>query len=181
MPTDLEHDFEWREGVVRWGREGEGPPVVLCHGTPWSSQLWEGTARALSSRWTVYRWDMVGYGVSEQRAGQDVSLAAHGELFSALVDRWGLERPAVVGTTTVARLPSAHICRTGGRSRRWSWSMSWRWRGGARRSSASCASRPQCSSSCHPSCIERWCVSTSAVQATGGCERSISTGWSRHG
>ena len=25
---------------VRWGRWGAGPPVVFCHGTPWSSALW---------------------------------------------------------------------------------------------------------------------------------------------
>lgn len=39
---------------------------------------------------------MIGYGMSEQRAGQDVSLAAQGELFATLLEEWELDRPAVV-------------------------------------------------------------------------------------
>lgn len=88
--------FAWREGTVRWWRHGDGPPVVLCHGTPWSSRLWDGVTAALASHRTVYRWDLIGYGVSEQRAGQDVSLGAQGELFAALLDEWRLEDPDVV-------------------------------------------------------------------------------------
>jgi pimeloyl-ACP methyl ester carboxylesterase len=90
------HTFDWRDGAVHWTREGDGPAVVLCHGTPWSSTLWDGVARALATDHTVYRWDMIGYGSSEKRDGQDVSLAAQGELFAALLDHWGQEQPAVV-------------------------------------------------------------------------------------
>jgi pimeloyl-ACP methyl ester carboxylesterase len=88
--------FAWREGRVRWQRQGEGPAVVLCHGTPWSSQLWDGVAASLAHEWTVYRFDMIGYGRSEQRPGQDVSLGAQGALFADLLEHWQLERPAVV-------------------------------------------------------------------------------------
>lgn len=89
-------EFSWRDGVVRWRVDGEGSPVVLCHGTPWSSWLWRGVTDVLASRHSVYRWDMLGYGRSDMREGQDVSLGAQGELFAALLDHWGLERPAVV-------------------------------------------------------------------------------------
>lgn len=89
-------EFDWRDGTVRWRRDGQGPPVVLCHGTPWSSQVWAGVARALAARWTVYRWDMLGYGTSDMHDGQDVSLAAQGELLAALLGHWSLPRPAVV-------------------------------------------------------------------------------------
>lgn len=89
-------EFDWRDGTVRWRRDGQGPPVVLCHGTPWSSQVWAGVARALAARWTVYRWDMLGYGTSDMHDGQDVSLVAQGELLAALLGHWSLPRPAVV-------------------------------------------------------------------------------------
>jgi pimeloyl-ACP methyl ester carboxylesterase len=96
MTSEREDTFAWREGRVRWKRQGQGPAVVLCHGTPWSSALWHGVAASLAREWTVYRFDMVGYGRSEKRPGQDVSLGAQGALFADLLDHWQLERPAVV-------------------------------------------------------------------------------------
>lgn len=96
MPSKQEGTFAWHEGRVWWQRQGEGPAVVLCHGTPWSSQLWDGVAASLAREWTVYRWDMIGYGRSEKRPEQDVSLGAQGALFADLLEHWQLERPAVV-------------------------------------------------------------------------------------
>lgn len=92
--------FRSTSGEVRWARLGPpgGQPVVLLHGTPWSSYVWRGTARALAAdgRYTVYVWDMPGYGRSEKYAGQDVSLAAQGRVFTELLAHWGLDRPAVL-------------------------------------------------------------------------------------
>lgn len=84
-------------GDVRWDRFGSGSPVVLMHGTPFSSFVWREIAPALAHRHTVYVWDMLGYGASEKRSGQDVSLAAQTLLFAEMVDAWSLESPAVVG------------------------------------------------------------------------------------
>jgi pimeloyl-ACP methyl ester carboxylesterase len=96
MTSEPTRAFEWRDGRVRWQCQGEGPAVVLCHGTPWSSELWDGVAASLAHTRTVYRWDMIGYGRSEKHPGQDVSLGAQGALFAALLDHWELARPAVV-------------------------------------------------------------------------------------
>jgi pimeloyl-ACP methyl ester carboxylesterase len=92
----LRERFATEGGAIAWDRFGEGPPVVLVHGTPWSSWTWRRVAAALAERQTVHVFDHLGFGVSEQRAGQDVSLAAHGARFAALLDHWGLDRPAVV-------------------------------------------------------------------------------------
>ncbi|MGW0713021.1 alpha/beta fold hydrolase [Streptomyces sp. NPDC002643] len=86
-------------GVVRWGTVGEAgrEPVVLLHGTPFSSYVWRGVARGLAGRgYQVFVWDMPGYGASEMSAGQDVSLAAQGRVFTELLAHWGLEEPLVV-------------------------------------------------------------------------------------
>lgn len=85
--------FEWRDQQVRWSRRGTGPAVVFCHGTPFSAAVWEPIAAALSAEYTVHLWDMVGYGRSSQREGQDVSLAAQGELLAALLEHWQLTGP----------------------------------------------------------------------------------------
>lgn len=92
----LPERFETADGVVRWGRQGTGSPVVLLHGTPFSSAVWREVVAALAQRHEVYYWDMLGYGQSEMRAGQHVSVAAQQEIFAALLDHWNLDAPAVV-------------------------------------------------------------------------------------
>ena len=93
---DLTERFTWRGREVAWGRQGHGPAVVFCHGTPWSSRLWSPYADALAADHTVHLWDMPGYGQSSMRAGDAVDLGVQGELFADLLLHWGLERPHVV-------------------------------------------------------------------------------------
>ncbi|TDE26978.1 alpha/beta fold hydrolase [Actinomadura sp. 6K520] len=85
-------------GEVRWDVLGDqdAAPVVLLHGTPFSSFVWRGVARALATTHRVYVWDMPGYGTSEMSEGQDVSLAAQGRVFIELLAHWGLDEPMVV-------------------------------------------------------------------------------------
>ncbi len=93
----LDRVFRSQAGDVRWTRLGSGPPVVFCHGTPWSSALWEPIATALSDAFTVHLWDMPGYGRSEMADGQDVSLGVQGALLARLLEHWRLpEAPHVV-------------------------------------------------------------------------------------
>ncbi len=82
--------------AVRWGRIGNGPPLVAIHGTPFSSQVWRRIVPELADRRTVYYFDLVGYGLSEMREGQDVSLAVQNRVLAALFAEWGLERPDVL-------------------------------------------------------------------------------------
>lgn len=91
----LDSEFEFSGAVVRYGRFGTGPPVVLCHGTPWSSFSWRHVVDAIASDWTVFVWDMLGYGRSEKHDG-DISLRAQGQLLAELVREWALDRPHVI-------------------------------------------------------------------------------------
>jgi pimeloyl-ACP methyl ester carboxylesterase len=70
--------------------------LVFCHGTPWSSRLWTDYARALSAEFTVYLWDMPGYGDSSKDPAHPVDLGVQGELFAELLALWELDRPHVV-------------------------------------------------------------------------------------
>jgi pimeloyl-ACP methyl ester carboxylesterase len=90
------HDFAWRGRRVHWRRAGSGPPLVFCHGTPWSSWLWEPFATALSRWFTVYLWDMPGYGASSKSPEHAVSLDVQAELLADLLDEWRVSRPHVV-------------------------------------------------------------------------------------
>src|ERR671927_238672 len=84
-------------GRVRYEVFGEGPPIVLVHGTPFSSYVWRKVVPSLAETNTVYVYDLLGYGSSEKREGQDVSLAAQGRVLAELLGHWGLDAPAIVG------------------------------------------------------------------------------------
>ena len=93
---DLPHTTIIEGNAVRWGKAGNGPPLVAIHGTPFSSQVWRRIVPQLADRRTVYYFDLVGYGLSEMREGQDVSLAVQNKTLAALFTHWGLERPDVL-------------------------------------------------------------------------------------
>ena len=84
-------------GLVAWDRFGEGSAVVLVHGTPSWSYVWRRVVPSLAERFSVYLFDLIGYGDSEQRDGQDMSVAAQSRALAELLDLWTLERPALVG------------------------------------------------------------------------------------
>ncbi|MFD5801276.1 alpha/beta fold hydrolase [Streptomyces sp. NPDC127020] len=94
----LPESYRSGSGTVRWNRLGDpdGRPLVLLHGTPFSSYVWRAVARSLARDHQVFVWDMPGYGMSEKFPGQDVSLAAQGGVFTELLDHWGLAEPLVV-------------------------------------------------------------------------------------
>lgn len=70
--------------------------VVLCHGTPWSSQVWGHVARDLSRDYRVFLWDMPGYGESEKGSSVAVDLPVQAKRLAVLLDKWGLQRPHMV-------------------------------------------------------------------------------------
>ena len=104
----LPKTFQYEGREVRYGvkGEGEGEPLILVHGTPWSSFNLRHLIQAFSSQYTVYYFDLLGYGESD-KSDADVSLKVQNQLLSALIDHWQLELPFIVGHdfggTTVLR------------------------------------------------------------------------------
>lgn len=102
--NDQDKNHRWRPsrsyessgGRVAYDVFGDGPPVVLVHGTPFSSRVWRRIVPELAGDQTVYVFDLLGYGNSEKREHQDVSLAAQARLLPELLDHWGLESPGIV-------------------------------------------------------------------------------------
>lgn len=95
MTLPLPDTAETEAGCVRYAVLGEGPPVVLVHGTPTSSYIWRKVAPWLARDFTVYVYDLPGYGHSAKFDGQDVSMALQGRVLARLLDVWGLSAPAI--------------------------------------------------------------------------------------
>jgi pimeloyl-ACP methyl ester carboxylesterase len=81
---------------MRWAAWGAGDPIVLVHGTPYSSFLWRDIAPALARDRRVFVFDLLGFGQSDRGEGQDLSLAAHAKRLAQILDHWGLSEPSVV-------------------------------------------------------------------------------------
>ncbi|WP_119271114.1 alpha/beta fold hydrolase [Taklimakanibacter deserti] len=92
----LPESFDFGGQEIRWGVQGQGDPLVLVHGTPFSSIEWRRIAPWLAAHAQVFYFDLLGYGQSEKRAGQDVSLGVQNKVLSALLDHWKLGKPDVV-------------------------------------------------------------------------------------
>lgn len=96
MEWRLPETFDFQGRTVRWGRIGAGPPLVLMHGTPFSSFEWHRVAPHLAHTRAVFYYDMPGYGASEKHADADVSLGIQNAVLVALLQHWGLAAPDVV-------------------------------------------------------------------------------------
>ena len=92
----LDYRFEHKGQSVAWGVIGEGDPVVMIHGFPWSSQAWRHVVPYLADHRKVYYFDMIGFGLSEMFDGQDVSPAVQNDVLAALFEHWSLKSPDVV-------------------------------------------------------------------------------------
>ena len=106
MTHTLDRTARTSAGPVAWGRAGDGPPLVLAHGWPWSSFAWHRVIPALGRRFAVHWYDMPGYGRSVGDPERATGLDVQGRVFAEMLDHWGLDRPAVVahdfgGATTL--------------------------------------------------------------------------------
>jgi pimeloyl-ACP methyl ester carboxylesterase len=88
--------YMFRGQAVRYWVAGTGAPLVLVHGTPFCSHVWHRIAPHFVPSRTVYRFDLLGYGASDKREDQDVSLGVQNQVFGELLEHWELEAPDVV-------------------------------------------------------------------------------------
>jgi pimeloyl-ACP methyl ester carboxylesterase len=103
---NLDCSFSFGGDAVRYRVAGSGPDLLLVHGTPFSSYVWHRILREVQRNWRVHLFDLLGYGQSTKREGQDVSLGIQNRVLAAFLAHLGLDRPVVVahdfgGATTL--------------------------------------------------------------------------------
>jgi pimeloyl-ACP methyl ester carboxylesterase len=95
--TQANRFFSSSQGRIRYDVHGEGTPMVLVHGTPSSSFVWEKLWPRLATRWQIVTYDLAGYGASDKHADQDVRLRTQAQVLAELIAHLKLERPHLVG------------------------------------------------------------------------------------
>jgi pimeloyl-ACP methyl ester carboxylesterase len=87
MPQDwtLRRRSPLSAGEVAYDVLGFGPPLLLVHGTPTRSFIWRNVALRLADRYTVYAFDLPGFGQSERPEDLDVSISGQARLLAELV------------------------------------------------------------------------------------------------
>jgi len=92
----LENSFDYKGRTVQWDSRGEGHPMVLVHGTPWSSFNLRHLIEGLADEFEVFYYDFPGYGQSD-KSDDDVSLGIQNEVLAALLDHWSIDQPIAIG------------------------------------------------------------------------------------
>jgi pimeloyl-ACP methyl ester carboxylesterase len=75
-------------------RTGDGPPLLLLHGTTSSRRIWDPLVPLLAERATVFALDLPGHGESPPRSFTPPAWASE---VADFLDQQGIERTAVVG------------------------------------------------------------------------------------
>jgi pimeloyl-ACP methyl ester carboxylesterase len=79
------------------GTRGAGNPVVLIHGFPTSSHLWNDVVPLMPAGHRIVVLDLLGYGRSDRPLGRPVDIPAHAARTIALMDELRIDRACVVG------------------------------------------------------------------------------------
>lgn len=81
--------------AMHFDKQGSGPAVVLIHGLGAYSFSWRQTVTALSSNFTTYAVDLLGFGQSPAPASYTVE--AQADAVAAFIKAQGLSNPSIVG------------------------------------------------------------------------------------
>jgi pimeloyl-ACP methyl ester carboxylesterase len=93
------------EGMrVHYRDEGQGPPLLLIHGTASSLHTWEGWVTELASHRRVLRLDLPGFGVTGAAPDHDYSIARYVRFVGAFLDHVGVARVDVAGNSLGGRI-----------------------------------------------------------------------------
>lgn len=84
--------------------EGNGPALVLLHGTGASLHTWNGWTEALAGDFRIVRMDLPGFGLTGPHPDGDYSIGAYVRFVDAVADRLGLRDFHLAGNSLGGRI-----------------------------------------------------------------------------
>jgi len=88
---------------------GQGPPLLLVHGTGAATHSWRGLAPLLAKRFRVIAPDLPGHGFTEAMDEKDISLPGIAQGLAALLAKLGVKPAIVIGHSAGAAI-LARLC-----------------------------------------------------------------------
>jgi pimeloyl-ACP methyl ester carboxylesterase len=82
---------------IYYRHSGEGYPVVLLHGIPTHSGLWDGVMPILEKSCSVYAFDLPGYGKSAGYDSRDLNIRSQARLLYKALEKLDLKKPVIAG------------------------------------------------------------------------------------
>ena len=79
------------------GTRGAGEPVVLLHGFPTSSHLWNDIVPLLPAGHRIVVLDLLGFGRSDPPRGAQLDIRAHGDRVVAVLDALRIDHACLIG------------------------------------------------------------------------------------
>ncbi len=89
--------FDSSRGRIHYIDEGEGPPLLLCHGNPTWSFLYRDIVVALRDRFRCVAADYLGFGLSERPAVFGYKIDEHARVVGEFVDHLDLDGYLTMG------------------------------------------------------------------------------------
>jgi pimeloyl-ACP methyl ester carboxylesterase len=84
--------------------EGQGPPLVLLHGTGASLHTWDGWVAAMKSHRRLVRLDLPGYGLTGPAPDGDYRPERYARTVAAVMDQLGIPRADIAGNSLGGRI-----------------------------------------------------------------------------
>jgi haloalkane dehalogenase len=92
------HWFEHKGSWMHYVDEGQGIPVVMCHGNPTWSYLYRHIIKKLSPQFRCIAYDLPGFGFSGHPAGYRYTPMEHAEWVEALLlEHLKLDKFIIIG------------------------------------------------------------------------------------
>ena len=83
--------------TIHYIKQGTGKPLILVHGFGGSTYTWRHLIPLLSDHYTVYAYDILGFGLSDKPPDGNYDMKSHGDSLIGFMDALKLPSASIVG------------------------------------------------------------------------------------
>jgi pimeloyl-ACP methyl ester carboxylesterase len=83
--------------TIHYTKQGTGKPLILSHGFAGSTYTWRELIPLLADHYTVYAYDVLGFGLSDKPSDGDYTMKAHGDSLIGFMDAHNLPSATLIG------------------------------------------------------------------------------------
>ncbi|QTN38659.1 alpha/beta hydrolase [Cryomorphaceae bacterium] len=104
--------FEYKGQRIHYSASGQGPALLLLHGTSSSLHTWDAWKKELEGQYRIIALDLPGFGLSGPSKSGDYSAAFYLELFESLREHVDIDSWTVIGNSFGGKLACLYAVNT---------------------------------------------------------------------